>query len=134
MAKLLRRDQRTIKCFVVNSQQGRKQCMANKRHKLTAKDLRRIKREATRNPPAVSRSTRCQVLRDMAEVKKAETRPPLNKIYKLKHQDWATKYLKTDLLKVFWTDEMRVTLDGPDGWARGWITNGYRAPLRVRHQ
>ena len=30
---------------------------------------------------------------------------------------------------------MRVILDGPDGWARGWITNGHRAPLRVRcHQ
>ncbi|KAJ8374998.1 hypothetical protein SKAU_G00055780 [Synaphobranchus kaupii] len=23
---------------------------------------------------------------------------------------------------------------GQDGWARGWITNGRRAPLRVRHQ
>ncbi|KAI9543620.1 hypothetical protein NQZ68_008667 [Dissostichus eleginoides] len=32
-------------------------------------------------------------------------------------------------LKVFWTDEMMVTLDGPDGWARGWISNKHRAPL-----
>lgn len=29
---------------------------------------------------------------------------------------------------------MRVTLDGPDGWAHGWITNGHNAPLRVRRQ
>ncbi len=29
---------------------------------------------------------------------------------------------------------MRVTLDGPDGWAHGWITNGHRAPLWVRRQ
>ena len=29
---------------------------------------------------------------------------------------------------------MRVSLDGADGWARGWITNGHRAPLPVRHQ
>lgn len=26
---------------------------------------------------------------------------------------------------------MRMTLDGPDGWARGWTTNGHRVPLRV---
>ncbi len=29
---------------------------------------------------------------------------------------------------------MRGTLDGPEGWARGWISNGRRAPLRIRHQ
>lgn len=27
-----------------------------------------------------------------------------------------------------------MTLDGPDGWAHGWITNGHRAPLPVRRQ
>ena len=48
--------------------------------------------------------------------------------------NWAKKYLKTDFSKVFQTDEMRVTLDGPDGWARGWISNRHRAPLRVRRQ
>jgi hypothetical protein len=119
--------------------------MEKKGCKLTAKDWRIIKCQATKNPlsssatiiqncnlPGVFRSTRCQVLRDMAKVKKAETRPPLNKIKQLKHQDWAKKYLKTDFSKVLWTDEMRVTLDGPDGWARGWINNGHRAPLRVR--
>ena len=25
-------------------------------------------------------------------------------------------------------------LDGPDGWAGGWISNGHRAPLRLRRQ
>ncbi|XP_040199666.1 calcium-dependent secretion activator 2 isoform X15 [Rana temporaria] len=57
-----------------------------KRRKLTAKDLRRIKCEATRNKlsssavifpncllPGVLRSTRSTVLRDMAKVRKAET-------------------------------------------------------------
>lgn len=143
----MRCDHRTFKRFVANSQLGSKKCMWKKRRKWTAKDLTRIKRQTTRNPlsssatvfqncnlPGVFRSTRCQVLRDMAKVKKTETRPPLNKIHKLKRQDWAKKYLKTDFSKVLWTDEMKVTLDGPNGWARGWISNGHRAPLWVRCQ
>jgi len=55
----------------------------------------------------------------MAKVRKAETRPPLNKTLKLKRQNWAKNYLKTDFSKVLWTDEMRVTLDGPDGSVTG---------------
>lgn len=47
------------------------------------------------NLPRVSRNTRWQVLRDMATVRKAEIQPPLHKTYKLKHHDWAKKYLKT---------------------------------------
>lgn len=70
----------------------------------------------------------------MAKVKKTETRPPLNKIHKLEHQDWAKKYLKTDFLKVLWTDEMKATLDGLDGLAWGRITTGHRAPIQVRRQ
>lgn len=30
--------------------------------------------------------------------------------------------------------QMRGTLDGPDGWTRGWIINGHRPPLRLGHQ
>lgn len=141
------RDHRTIKCFVANSKQGRKKRIKKKRRKLSAKDLRRIKREDTRNPlsytaamfqncnlPRVSRSTRCSVLRDMAKARKAETPPSLNKTCKLKCQDLAKKYLKTNFLKVLWTDEVRVTLDGPNGWVHGWISNGHRAQLSLRCQ
>ena len=55
----------------------------------------------------------------MAKVREAETQPPLNKTHKLKLQGWAKKYLKTDLSMVSWTDELRVTLDGPDGPVTG---------------
>ena len=144
IAKILGRDHRTIKRFVANSQQGRKKRISKKSRKLTAKDLRRNKREATRNPlsssaaifrngnlPGVPRSTRCSVLRDMAKVREAGTRPPLNKTHKFKRQELAKKYLKADFSKVLWTDEMRATLDG---WARGSISNGHRVPLRLRRQ
>lgn len=84
------------------------------------------------NLPGALRSTRCLILRDMAKVRKAETWPPLNKTHKLKRQEWAKKYLKTDFSKVLWTDES-------DSWrtrwmACGWISNGHRAPLRLRRQ
>lgn len=127
IAKLLKRDHRTIKRFMANSQQGRKKRVERKRHKITAHELRKIKREAAKMPLAtslaifqscnvtgVSKSTRCAILRGMAKVRKAEKRPPLNKKHKIKRQDWAKKYLKTDFSRVLWSDEMRVTLDGPE--------------------
>lgn len=90
IAKILGRDHRTIKRFVANCQQGCKKRVEKKAAKLTAKDLRRITRQTSRNPlstsavifqncnlPEVPRSTRCSVLRDMVE-DKVETRPPLN--------------------------------------------------------
>lgn len=54
---------------------------------------------------------------DMTMVMKAETQPPLNKIPKLKRQDWSNKYCMRDFSKVSWTDKERVTLDGPDRWS-----------------
>ncbi|CAJ0917988.1 unnamed protein product [Ranitomeya imitator] len=115
IAKYLNCDHRTIKLSMANSQQGRKKRVGQKRRKITAHELRKIKGEAAKMPLAtsfaiflscnvtgVSKSTRCAILRDMA--------------------------------KVLWTDEMRVTLHGPDGWARGWISKGQRAPLRRRRQ
>ncbi|KAJ1132592.1 hypothetical protein NDU88_010899 [Pleurodeles waltl] len=115
IAKLLKRDHRTIKRFIQNSQQGRKKRVEKPRRKITAHELRKVKRAAATMPLATSlaifqscnitgvpKSTRCAILRDMA--------------------------------KVLWTDEMRVSLDGPDGWARGWIGKGQRAPVRLRRQ
>uniref|UniRef100_A0A8C6PEG7 Tc1-like transposase DDE domain-containing protein n=1 Tax=Nothobranchius furzeri TaxID=105023 RepID=A0A8C6PEG7_NOTFU len=147
IAKLLNRDHRIIKRFIQNSQQGRKKRVEKPRCKITAHEQRKVKRAAAKMPLATSlaifqscnitgvpKSTRCAILRDMAKVRKAERRPPLNKTHKLKRQDWAKKYLKTDFSKVLWTDEMRVSLDGPDGWAHGWIGKGQRAPVRLRRQ
>lgn len=75
------------------------------------------------NFPGVPRSTRCSVLRDVARVRRAETRPPLIKT----RQDWGKKYPQTDFSKVLYIDEM--TLNGLDGWGHGRIINMHRAPL-----
>ena len=45
--------------------------------------------------------------------------PVLTKKHKAKRVKWAKKYLKYDFNEVIWTDECRVTLNGPDGWAKG---------------
>lgn len=39
---------------------------------------------------------------------------------------------REDFSKLLQTDEMRVTLNGSDGRVPGWISNGPRAPLRLR--
>lgn len=39
-----------------------------------------------------------------------------------------------DFAKVLLADEMKVTLDGPDGWASGRIAHGQEASTRFRRQ
>ena len=47
---------------------------------------------------------------------------------------WVTDYMKCDLSKVIFTDECHATLDGPDGFSRGWIGHGFDTPFRLRRQ
>ena len=42
--------------------------------------------------------------------------------------------MKLDFSNVVFTDESRVTLDGPDGWRRGWVINENRPPGIIRRQ
>lgn len=147
IAKDLGRDHRTIKKYVQRSEGGRKKREEPKRRKISKRDVARLKREAARTPLAtsanlfkrcgitnMSRSGRCNVLRELGQVKKAESKPRLTAQHREKRLNWAKKYMKSDFSKVLWTDEMRVTLDGPDGWARGWIMDGHNPPTRLRRQ
>ena len=79
--------------------------------------------------------TTCNVyLRKLGTVKKVVASAPLTKLHHQKRLDWADKYMKQDLRKVLRTDECRATLDGPDGWARGWVLNGRQSRNRMRRQ
>ena len=47
---------------------------------------------------------------------------------------WAQKYMKTNFQTVWFTDECRATLDGPDGWSSGQLVDGHYVPIRLRRQ
>ena len=48
--------------------------------------------------------------------------------------EYAVKYMKQYLDKVRFTDECRATLDGPDGFSRGWALNKLYITVRLRRQ
>ena len=62
----------------------------------------------------MSRNSRCNVSNEMIRNVKLVSRHFLNQILKKKCISCAEKYIKTDIKKVLFTDEARVTLDGPD--------------------
>ena len=42
--------------------------------------------------------------------------------------------MKTDIKMVLFTDETRATLDGPNGWGKGWDGNGQERHTHFRRQ
>ena len=38
------------------------------------------------------------------------------------------------MLRIIFTDECRATLDGPDGFPRGWILNKLDTSVRLRRE
>lgn len=46
---------------------------------------------------------------------------PFSKHRKEKYVSWVKKYLKTYLSTIFFIDECRVTLDGPDSRPTNWV-------------
>lgn len=78
-------------------------------------------------------TSRCRILQRLAVMHKPSIRPPLNN-HKKKRFQWAQKYMKTNFQTVLFTDECCATLDGPDGWSRGWLMDGHPVPTRLKRQ
>ena len=150
ISKELDRDHRTIKKFVTNPElcNGRSdKGKIRKKAPVSHRAMSRIKREIRRNPlgtskevfenadvPDVPKSTRCRILRNVAKCGKPEVRPPLKDVHKKKRIEWAKNHMKVNFQTVLFTDECRATLDGPDGWRRGWFCKEGPRPHRIRRQ
>ncbi|KAF4660056.1 hypothetical protein FOL47_007305 [Perkinsus chesapeaki] len=75
-----------------------------------------------------------QGTKEIGKVRKPEARPSLTKKHKAARLEWARTYKKEDFSNVIWTDETSASLDGPDGWAKGWVVNGKEVPGRFKRQ
>ena len=54
--------------------------------------------------------------------------------HKKRRVEFAVKNMKQDFDKVMFTDECLATLDGPDGFSRGWVLNKLEIPFRLPRQ
>ena len=106
--------------------------LKRKLRKLPGASSARIFKEA--GVPRIAKTTRNRILARMAETKRPKKNPLLTTRHKTLRIDWAKTYMKTDMKHVLFTDESRATLDGPDGWSRGWVIRGDQCPTRIRRQ
>ena len=147
VSKELKRDHRTIKAYAIDGKVIRKTPDRASTRKLTARDMRHLKVSMARKQlstsklifedagaPILSRKTRCKVLQKLGKVKKAIKRPLLTKSHKENRVKWAEENMKTDFSNVIFTDECRATLDGPDGWASGWVLHDRPQQTRIKRQ
>jgi transposase len=147
VAKDLHRDHRTIKVYACDGKITRKTPDRSSTRKITARDMRHLKVSMARKHlatskaifedagvPSISRKTRCKTLNKLGSVKKPLKQPLLTRMHKEKRVKWAQDNMKTDFSNVIFTDECRATLDGPDGWAYGWVLHGHPQQTRIRRQ
>ncbi len=136
-----------MKRFVADSEHRRVRADKVKMRKVSARQIRRIKRAAAKMPlqsskqvfeaagaSGVPQTSRCRILQKLAVVHKPTIRPPLTNAHKQKRLQWAHTYMKTNFQTVLFTDECRATLDGPDEWSSGWLVDGHHVPTRLRRQ
>ena len=82
----------------------------------------------------VPKTTRNRLLKMVAAIKSPSKKPPLTPKHNRLRMEWSKRYMKTDMNLVLLTDELRATLDDPDGWAKGWVYNGDTCHTRMRRQ
>jgi hypothetical protein len=100
--------------------------------KMPGATSKRIFKEA--GLPDVPKTTRILILGKLGSIKTMIKRPSLTPRHKRLRMEWSRKYMKTDMKFVLFTDESRASLDGPAGWAKGWVFNGDNCPNRMRRQ
>ena len=80
------------------------------------------------------RTLRCKILSTIGKIVQPIRQPLLSEVHRLKRVAWAKQYMKLDFRRFIFTDECRATLDGPDGFCRGWLHTATEIPRRVRRQ
>ena len=147
IAKRIGRHRVTVYRHIKNTKGRATRCDKGTIKCVTRRDMRNVTKVVKKTPlatsytifkeagcPHPSRTTRCKLLRKVANVQKPIRRPPLTPVHKVKRLEWARNNLKTDFSCVLFTDEARATLDGPDGWASGWVHKDAEKPTRLRRQ
>lgn len=147
ISKMLQRDHRTVKKAVLGLTKQRVRTKRTCFKNISERKMRQLKMILQKYPllsssqvfqkaglQDVKKNTRCRILQKLGRVRKAASTPPLNSTHKSKRLAWAKEHMKTDFSKVVFTDEARVTLDGPDGWSKGWMLNERAVPGRLRRQ
>ena len=147
IARLLDRDTRTIKKAIMNINFTRKTRSDRGKFILSARDLRKLKSTVKKQPLSTSKSifnsaglgefgrtTRCKALKMVSRVTRAVKRPYLTIRHCKQRMSWSRQYMKLAFENEIFTDESRVTLDGPDGWRRGWVLDGERPSEILRRQ
>jgi len=147
ISKIIGRYHQTVKRFVAAPTKVRKRADKGHSRVVSRHSLSRMKREAVNNPgltsgalfrsigeATVPRSTRCRLLKKVGASVRPVTKPRLTKIHIQIRMKWAKENMKVDFSKVLFIDETRATLDGPDGWSKGWVVNGRDPHHRFRRQ
>lgn len=143
IARILGRNVKTIQRFLRDPSNRKARSDKGDLKAVNTRDIRKIRREVFRKPGSTSKAifensglnevpktTRNRILRTIAKVKSAEKKPPLTQRHMNLRVEWARSYMKQDMKCVLFTDETRATLDGPDGWSKGWV--GFEGKLHHR--